>query len=75
MIKAFIRDIFPFYKKENRVLSQKEKMAAFSWYGVAFLIPFVFVLSGAIVREIAPFGENTLMAIDAWDSISRCFVK
>ena len=66
MIKAFIRDIFPVYRKENKVLSRDERINNISWYGVAFLIPFVLVLSGAIAREIAPFGENTLMAIDAW---------
>ncbi len=66
MVKSFIKDIFIFNKSKKSPLTRDEKLDLFSWYGAAFLIPFVFILAGAIARKIAPFGENTLMAIDAW---------
>lgn len=66
MIKAFIKDIFCVGKNEKRILSKKEKADAVKYYLLAFLVPFGIILLGAIVRGFAPFGENTLMAIDAW---------
>lgn len=66
MVKEFIKDIFPHRKKENRILSQKEKLRAVKFYCLAFFIPFAIILISACLRELAPFGENTLMAIDAW---------
>lgn len=66
MVKSFIKDIFIFKKEKKSPLTRDEKLDLMSWYGAAFLIPFVFIIAGAIARKIAPFGENTLMAIDAW---------
>lgn len=66
MVKEFIRDIFPFKKKEKKELTREEKMLAARYYCLAFLIPFVIILIAAYYRGFAPFGENTLMAIDAW---------
>ena len=66
MVKSFIKDIFIFKKEKKSPLTRDERLDLFSWYGAAFLIPFLFIIAGAIARKIAPFGENTLMAIDAW---------
>ena len=66
MVKSFIKDIFIFNKPKKSPLTRDERLDLLSWYGAAFLIPFIFIIAGAIARKIAPFGENTLMAIDAW---------
>ncbi len=66
MVKSFVKDIFIFNKQKKSPLTRDEKLDLLSWYGAAFLIPFVFIIAGAVARKIAPFGENTLMAIDAW---------
>lgn len=66
MVKSFIKDIFIFNKKPVSPLTRDERLDLMTWYSAAFLIPFVFIIAGAVTRKIAPFGENTLMAIDAW---------
>lgn len=66
MVKTYIKDIFPCYKKEKRLLMREDKIYAVKFYMKAFFIPFLIIIFGAVLREFAPFGENTLMAIDAW---------
>ena len=66
MVKAFIKDIFVFGKKVNSPLSAEKRSDRLLWYGAAFLVPFIFIIAGAIARKLAPFGNNTLMGIDAW---------
>ncbi len=66
MITSFVKDIFVFDKKPKSPLSRNEKLDLLSWYGAAFLVPFIFIIAGAIARELAPFGNNSLIAIDAW---------
>ncbi|MBR3767838.1 MAG: YfhO family protein [Clostridia bacterium] len=66
MIKSFIKDIFPKYKREKSPLTKEDRLSCLWFYCLAFLVPFVIILVAAFARKIAPFGENTLMAIDAW---------
>lgn len=65
MIKSFIKDIFPLHKNK-KLLSREEKLVALKYNLIAFAFPFVIVIIGAAVCDVAPFGESTLMAIDAW---------
>ncbi len=66
MVKEFIKDIFPCRKKEKIILSAEEKKQAVKFYCLAFFVPLAIILISAFLRDFAPFGENTLMAIDAW---------
>lgn len=66
MIKTFIKDIFVIEKAERKIISKADKKAAVKYYMPAFFVPLIIILMAAIVRGFAPFGENTLMAIDAW---------
>lgn len=66
MIKTFIKEIFPLKKREKVLLSKEEKKFAVMYYFFAFFIPFIILIFAALVRGIAPFGDDTLMAIDAW---------
>lgn len=66
MIKSIMKEAFPAKKREKVILTKEDKSFAVQYYFLAFLIPFAALMFSAIAREIAPFGENTLMAIDAW---------
>ncbi len=71
-VKNFVKDIFLIKEKpkEDAPLKQSltpaERGRAARFYLLAFFVPFALVLIIAFVGEIAPFGERTLMAIDAW---------
>lgn len=65
-VKQFAKDIFYTEKKEKEVISSKEKFNVARFYMLAFFVPFAAVLFFAVLCEIAPFGERSLMAIDAW---------
>ncbi len=66
MIKYFIKEIFPTHEKSGNPLSKKERGKALRLYITAFTLPFLIIILSAMFREFAPFGDNTLMAIDAW---------
>ena len=66
MIKSFIKDIFVIKKAERRALTKEDRLRAVKYYCLAFAVPFITVIVCAWFRELAPFGEYTLMAIDAW---------
>ena len=66
MVKQFIKDIFPVYKKEKRVLSKDERLENIKYYCLAFFVPLLIMFAGAAIRGFAPFGEYNFMAIDAW---------
>ncbi len=66
MIKYFIKELFPTKKRTKSPLTRVEKENIALFYFAAFMIPFTVVIISAIIRKFAPFGDNTLMAIDAW---------
>lgn len=65
MIKNILNEVFPL-KKRKSTLIKEDRLSNVSYYLLAFFIPLIIIIIPAIAREIAPFGENTLMAIDAW---------
>lgn len=66
ILKTFLRDIFILPKRERLQKDRNEKLNTLAYYGVAFLLPLCTALLIAVACDIAPFGEKTLMAIDAW---------
>lgn len=66
MVKQFIKDIFTPAKKEKITYTKKEQKDAIIFFVLAFIIPFAVALFAAMCRQLAPFGENNLMSIDAW---------
>lgn len=66
MIKYLIKEIFPTGKPVGGKLTAKDRKNTALFFFAAFIIPFAFIIISASVRGFAPFGENTLMAIDAW---------
>ena len=66
LIKQFIKDIFTSAKKEKKSFTKQEQKSKIIFFVLAFIIPFVVVLFAAKCRQLDPFGENNLMAIDAW---------
>ncbi len=66
MIKSFIKDIFVLKKPVRTALTREDKLQTLKFYILAFAVPFIVVIVSAWFRELAPFGDYTLMAIDAW---------
>ncbi len=66
MVKSFIKDIFVLKKTDRSALTREDKLRALKFYILAFAVPFIVVIISAWFRELAPFGDYTLMAIDAW---------
>lgn len=65
MITNILKDMFPVGRKKA-FLTKAKKSDSLQFYFLAFLIPFSILMFSAMGRGIAPFGDNTLMAIDAW---------
>lgn len=63
---SFVKDIFIFEKKEKIKLTKQEKRSDIKFFCLAFFIPFAVMLAAAVATDLAPFGDKTLMAIDAW---------
>lgn len=66
MIKNLLTEMFPVGKRERTPLGKEERLDNLKYYGVSFLLPFIIICFAAVVRGVAPFGDDTLMAIDAW---------
>ncbi len=66
MIKNLLTEMFPLKGREKARLGKKERLSSAEYYLLAFFIPLLIIFIGAVVRGIAPFGDYTLMAIDAW---------
>lgn len=66
MIKNLLTEIFPAGKCEKTPLQDTDRKFALKYYSLAFFLPFLIICFAAVVRGVAPFGDSTLMAIDAW---------
>ena len=66
MLVDFVKDFFFIRKPEIKRIEKKSAIESSVFYSLAFLFPFIIILSCAVALEIAPFGNKTLMAIDAW---------
>ena len=66
MIKNLLTEMFPVGKRERTPLGKDERLFGLKYYGTAFFLPLLILCFAAAVRGVAPFGDSTLMAIDAW---------
>ncbi len=66
MLKSFIKDIFMPARPERQRLTAADRISTLKFYLLAFTAPFAVVIVFSWFCELAPFGNYTLMAIDAW---------